>query len=154
MAAVWCWSPPAAANRGAAIRRTYLLRAVLFIQIMALLYFLFFAANFPHSPDSYMEGLVTYQIALISAVRILFGLTYYIFKFGFVKKITLTVLTTAHLSMFLPLQILLQAIVLQQAVLFVPVLYIVYGLPFAIFIILAFYAWGMNWASDLNAKRG
>lgn len=133
---------------------TYLLRAVLFIQVTALLYFLFFAANFPHSPDSYMEGLVTYQIALISAVPILFGLTYYIFKFGFIKKITLTVLTMAHLSLFLPLQILLQAIVLQKSVLFMPVLYIVFGLPLDIFIILAFYSWGMNWASDLNVKRG
>jgi len=132
---------------------TYLLRAVLFIQITALLYFLFFAANFPHSPDSYMEGLVTYQIALISAVPLLFGLTYYIFKFGLVKKITLTVLTMAHLSMFLPLQILLQAIVLHKSVLFMPVLYIVFGLPLDIFIILAFYSWGMNWASDLDVKR-
>jgi hypothetical protein len=133
---------------------TYLLRAVLFIQITALVYFLFFAASFPHSPDSYMEGLVTYQIALISAVPVLFGLTYYIFKFGLLRKIALTLLTMIHLSLFLPLQILLQAIVLQKSVLFMPMLYIVFGLPLDIFIILAFYAWGMNWASDLNVKSG
>ena len=36
---------------------TYLLRAVLFIQFSALLYFLLAAARFPHTPDSYMEGL-------------------------------------------------------------------------------------------------
>jgi hypothetical protein len=133
---------------------TYLLRAVLLIQITALVYFLFFAASFPHSPDSYMEGLVTYQIALISAVPILFGLTYYVFKFGLIKKIALTVLTMAHLSLFLPLQILLQAIVLQKSVLFMPMLYIVFGLPLDIFMILAFYSWGMNWTRDPNVKRG
>jgi hypothetical protein len=133
---------------------TYLLRAVLLIQITALVYFLFFAASFPHSPDSYMEGLVTYQIALISAVPMLFGLTYYVFKFGLIKKIALTVLTMAHLSLFLPLQILLQAIVLQKSVLFMPMLYIVFGLPLDIFMILAFYSWGMNWTRDPNVKRG
>jgi hypothetical protein len=99
-----------------------------------------------------MEGLVTYQIALISAVPMLFGLTYYVFKFGLIKKIALTVLTMAHLSLFLPLQILLQAIVLQKSVLFMPMLYIVFGLPLVM--ILAFYSWGMNWTRDPNVKRG
>jgi hypothetical protein len=60
----------------------------------------------------------------------------------------------AHLSLFLPLQILLQAIVLQKSVLFMPMLYIVFGLPLDIFMILAFYSWGMNWTRDPNVKRG
>jgi hypothetical protein len=133
---------------------TYLLRAVLLIQFSALLYFLLAAARFPHTPDSYMEGLVTYQIALISAVPALFGLTYYIFEFGLIKKIALTVLTMSHLSLFLPLQILLQAMVLEKSVLFMPILYIVFGLPVDILLILAFYSWGMSWPSDRNVKSG
>ena len=133
---------------------TYLLRAVLFIQFTALLYFLLAAARFPHTPDSYMEGLVSYQIALISAVPTLFGLTYYIFKFGLIKKIALTVLTMSHLSLFLPVQILLQAMVLEKSVLFMPILYIVFGLPVDILLILAFYSWGMSWPSDRKVKSG
>ena len=132
----------------------YLLRAVLLIQASALLYFLLAAARFPHTPDSYMEGLVSYQIALISAVPTLFGLTYYIFKFGAIKKIVLTVLTMSHLSIFSPVQILLQAMVLEKSVLFMPVLYIVFGLPVDILIILAFYSWGMGWPSDRNVESG
>jgi hypothetical protein len=124
---------------------TYLLRAVLFIQATALLYFLLVPASFPHTPDSYMEGLVSYRIALISAVPALFGLTYYIFNFGLIKKVVLTILTISHLSLFLPLQILLQAMVLKRSVLFMPVLYIVFGLPVDILIVLAFYSWGMSW---------
>jgi hypothetical protein len=126
---------------------TYLLRAVLFIQATALLYFLLAAARFPHSPDSYLEGIVSYRIALISAVPLLFGLTYYIFKFSLFQKIALTVLTMSYLSLFLPLQILLQAMILQKSVLFMPVLYIVFGLPVDIILILAFYSWGMSWPS-------
>lgn len=132
----------------------YLLRAVLLIQVSALLYFVLAGARFPHTPDSYMEGLVSYQIALISAVPTLFGLTYYVFRFGAIKKILLTVLTMSHLSVFLPVQILLQAMVLEKSVLFMPVLYIVFGLPVDILIILAFYSWGMGWRSDRNVGSG
>jgi hypothetical protein len=133
---------------------TYLLRATLFIQVTALLYFLLAAARFPHTPDSYLEGLVSYGIALISTVPALFGLTYYIFNFGLLKKIALTVLTMSHLCLFLPVQTLLQAMVLEKTVLFMPILYIVFGLPVDILIILAFYSWGMSWPSDHSAKSG
>jgi hypothetical protein len=131
----------------------YLLRAVLLIQSSALLYFLLSGASFPHTPDSYMEGLVSYKIALISFVPALFGLTYYIFIFSAFKKIALTIMAMAHLSLFLPLHILLQAMILEKSVLFMPVLYIAFGLPLDIVIVLAFYSWGMSWASISNVKR-
>lgn len=122
----------------------YLLRGVLFIHFTALLFFLFLPARFSHSPDSYMEGLTGYAIALIGFVPALFGLTYYIFDFGIIRKAFLTAMTMAHLSLFVPLWILLQALVLQQSVLFMPVLFIVFGLPINVIIILAFYSWGMS----------
>jgi hypothetical protein len=131
---------------------TYFLRAVLFVQVTALLYFLVIPARFPHTPDSYMEGLVSYRIALISGVPALFGLSYYIFKFGLFKKIALTTLTMSYLSLFLPVQVLLQAMVLEKSVLFMPILYIVFGLPVDILIIVAFYSWGMSWSSDQAVK--
>jgi len=124
----------------------YLLRAVLFLHVTALLFFLFLPARFSHSPDSYMEGLTGYAIALISFVPILLGLTYYIFDFGIVRKVLLTAMIMGHLTLFVPLQILLQAIVLRKTVLFMPLLYIVFGLPVDVLIILAFYSWGMSWS--------
>jgi hypothetical protein len=51
-----------------------------------------------------------------------------------------------HLALFLPLQVLCQALFLQKTVLFMPVLYIVFGLPVNILIIVAFYSWGMSWS--------
>jgi hypothetical protein len=123
----------------------YLLRGILLVPVTALLYFFFFPARFPHTPDSYMEGLVTAGIALISTVPLLFGLTYYIFDFGLLKKAFLTAITMAHLTLFLPLQVLLQALFLQKTVLFMPVLYIIFGMPVNILIIIAFYSWGMTW---------
>jgi hypothetical protein len=124
----------------------YLLRGILLVPATALLYFVFLPARFPHTPDSYMEGLVTAGIALISTVPLLFGLTYYIFDFGLLKKAFLTAIVMTHLALFLPLQVLFQALFLQKTVLFMPVLYIIFGLPVNILIIVAFYSWGMTWS--------
>jgi hypothetical protein len=130
----------------------YLLRAALFVQATGLAYFMWAPGRFPHTPDSYMEGLTGYAIALISFVPILFGLTYYIFDFGLFKKALLTVMTMTHLSLFFPLQILLQAALLAKSVLFMPLLYIVFGLPVDVLIILAFYSWGMSWSTKTQTE--
>jgi hypothetical protein len=56
-----------------------------------------------------------------------------------------------HLSIFLPLQILLQAIILQKTVLFMPTLYIVFGMPLDVLVIIAFYSWGMSWPAKTES---
>jgi len=124
----------------------YLSRGVLLVQATALLYFALLPARFPHTPESYIGGLVTSGMALISTVPLLFGLTYYIFDFGLLRKALLTAITMAHLTLFLPFQVLLQALVLQKTVLFMPVLYIIFGMPLDVLLIIAFYSWGMTWS--------
>jgi hypothetical protein len=47
--------------------------------------------------------------------------------------------------MFVPLQVLVHALVLQKSLLFMPVLYIIFGLPVDILVVIAFYSWGMTW---------
>ena len=125
----------------------YIARGVLLVQASALLYFLWSPARFPHTPDSYMEGLVIYGAVFISFVPALFGITYYVFPFGLAKEAFLTALTMIHLSIFFPLQILVQALVLQQSVLFMPMLYIVFGLPMEVLILICFYSWGSSWST-------
>lgn len=124
----------------------YLLRAVLLVQAIALLYFAFIPARFPHTPDSYLAGFATSGIGLISLVPFVFGLTYYIFDFGLPRKALLTSITMAHLALFLPFQVLLQALVLQKSVLFMPVLYIIFGMPVDVMLVIGFYSWGMTWS--------
>jgi len=124
----------------------YLGRAILAVHSTSLLYFLLWPSRFPHSPDSYMEALLTSGIGIITAAPLLFALTYYIFDFGLLRKAFLTSLTMAHLSMFLPVQVLLQAMVLQKSVLFMPLLYIIFGMPLEVLLIIGFYSWGMTWS--------
>jgi hypothetical protein len=132
--------------RGKLLPVRYLLRGILLVPATALVYFLFLPSRFPHTPDSYIEGLITAETALISAIPLLFGLTYYIFDFGLLKKAFLTAIAMTHLALFLPIQILLQALFLQKTVLFMPILYIIFAMPINILIIVAFYSWGMTWS--------
>jgi hypothetical protein len=131
----------------------YLARGILLIQATSLIYFAVWPTSFPHTPDSYMEALVSSGIGLISVIPLLFALTYYIFDFGLLRKAFLTAMTMAHLTIFLPFQVLAQAIVLQKTVLFMPVLYIVFGMPVDVLLIIAFYSWGMTWSFRPARKR-
>jgi hypothetical protein len=124
----------------------YLVRAILAVQFTALFYFALWPSRFPHTPDAYMEALLDSGIGIITIVPMLFGLTYYIFDFGLFRKALLTTLTMAHLSLFLPFQVILQALVLQKSVLFMPLLYIVFGTPLEVLLIVCFYSWGMTWS--------
>jgi hypothetical protein len=39
-----------------------------------------------------------------------------------------------------------QGLVLQKTILFMPVLYMVFGMPAQVLLIIAFYSWGMTWS--------
>lgn len=124
----------------------YVLRGVVLVQATALIYFAVFPTSFPHTPESYLGGFAEAGLVLVSLVPLLLALTYYIFDFGLMKKAFLTCAVMTHLMFFIPLQVLLQALILQKTVLFMPLLYIVFGMPVDVLLIIAFYSWGMSWS--------
>jgi hypothetical protein len=123
----------------------YLSRAILLIEASACFYFAVWPSQFPHTPDSYIQGLMLFSIAIISIVPMLLALAYYIFDFGILRKAFLTLLTMVYLALFVPVQVLFQAMFLQKTVMFMPILYIIFGMPADVMIIVAFYSWGMTW---------
>lgn len=131
----------------------YALRAGLFVQVSALGYFAVRPAEFPYTPSEYLEGLVMTGLAVISMVPLLFSLTYYIFHFSLCKKVSITVLTMGYLCLFLPVQVLLQALILQKGVIFMPVLYLIWGMPLDVLIVVALYSWGMTWKFTESTSR-
>ena len=131
----------------------YALRGGLFVQLSALAYFAFRAAQFPYSPNDYLQALIMTGLALVSTIPVLFCLTYYVFHFSFFKKAFLTVLTMGYLCLFLPVQVLLQALIIQKSVLFMPVLYLICGMPLDVLIVVALYSWGMTWKFSESAPH-
>lgn len=124
----------------------YLSRALLLIHASACLYFAIWPSQFPHTPNSYLQGLMLSSIAIVTVVPLVLALTYYIFDFGIWRKAALTSLTMAYLVVFIPVQVLFQALFLQETVLYMPVLYIIFGMPTDVLLIVAFYSWGMTWS--------
>lgn len=149
----WLWNSLIAAGAFAStyflpkhlVPMIYLSRAILLIHATACVYFAIWPAQFPHTPDSYLQSLVLSSILIVTIVPLLFALTYYIFDFGVWRKAFLTALTMAYLTLFVPFQLLFQAVFLHKTVLYMPLLYIVFAMPADVLIIVAFYAWGMTW---------
>lgn len=126
----------------------YILRALVFVQASALVYFAVASAHFPHDIATYTEGMLTFGIILIGMIPLALAFTYYLFDFAFWKKLAVTVLLMAHLTLFFPLQYALQVCILHHSMLFMPLLYFAFGPFLDVLIFVCFYSWAMSWASS------
>lgn len=125
----------------------YLLRALVLIQTISILYFLFFSNYFPYSLASYHAVMMLAGLIFIGMVPLVYGIIYYIFDAGFIKKLWLTVLTMSHLLVLVPLQYFVQAFLVHRfSLMYMPILFLMFGLMIDVFVLIAFYAWGMSWA--------
>jgi hypothetical protein len=125
----------------------YWMRLVAIIQASALVFFAWSPDAFPYNAGGYQSGMMAAGLALITLIPLAFGFTYYMFDVGFFRKLLLTLAAMLHLGILIPLQYLLQAYILHLgSLLYMPVLFVVFGLPLDVFAIVAFYAWGMSWS--------
>jgi hypothetical protein len=124
----------------------YLARAVILLQGTALLYFAFIPASFPHVLEEYVASNLFIGIMFIALIPWILGATYYLFDFSLLQKLTLTLLILAFFVIALPLQYLLHAnLIAHASLLFMPLLYLVFGLFLDVMAFVALYAYGMSW---------
>ena len=126
---------------------TYIVRALVFIQASALIYFAFASARFPHDIPTYIMGMLSFGVILIGMIPIVLAFTYYVFDFPIWKKLAISALVMAHLTLFFPLQFTLQAYILHYSILFMPLLYFAFGPFLDVLIFICFYSWAMSWSS-------
>ena len=126
----------------------YMLRAMMFVQFCSLAYFIFWPSLYPYGLEDYMANMLMASLAFLTCIPLGLALTYYIFDLGLLKKVFLTLLTLAHLCILAPLQYLVHVyLIYHGSLLFMPVLYLVFGLPLSVMSLVAFYSWGMSWKS-------
>jgi hypothetical protein len=123
----------------------YLIRAFCLLQATALAYFAVDAARFPHDLPGYTVSMLVFSCILIGLVPVLYAFTYYLLNFSFAQKVFLTFVTMLHLVLFVPHQYLLHVYLLHGSVLFMPLLYFVFGPFLDILAFIGFYSWGMSW---------
>jgi len=123
----------------------YLLRALVLLQTTALLYFAFIPASFPHVLEDYVASNLFVGIMLLMLIPWILGITFYLFDFPLIKKVTLTLLIFALFIVVLPMQYLLHVnLIAYGSLLFMPVLYLVFGLFIDVMAFVALYAYGMT----------
>jgi hypothetical protein len=123
----------------------YLLRGFCLLQATALGYFAIASARFPHDLPGYTVSMLVFSCVLIGLIPVLYGFTYYLLDFTLAQKIFLTLATVGHLVLFVPQQYMLHVYLLHGSVLFMPVLYFVFGPFLDILVFIGFYSWGMSW---------
>ena len=123
----------------------YLIRAFCLLQATALGYFAVASARFPHDLPGYTVSMLVFSCILIGLVPVLYAFTFYLLNFSLVQKLLLTLATVAHLVLFVPQQYMLHIYLVHASVLFMPVLYFVFGPFLDILAFVGFYSWGMSW---------
>ena len=125
----------------------YLLRFLVIVQGTALVYFEFEAAKFPHDLPSYVVGMLHFGTIFISLLPWILGFSYFLFDFLLIQKLALTVGVMTYLVLFLPFQYMLHVWIIHASVLFMPVLYFVFGPFLDVLIFVSIYSWGMSFRS-------
>ena len=124
----------------------YILRATILLQATALLYFAFIPASFPQVLEAYVVNNLFMGICLIALIPWILGATYYLFDFSLLQKIALTLLIMLFFIVALPLQYLLHAnLIAHGSLLFMPLLYLMFGLFVDVMAFVALYSYGMSW---------
>lgn len=126
----------------------YLLRAFAMIEWSALAYTKLAHQPLPHDSTEYCASMLLFGMVFIGLMPAILGFTFYIFDVSIWKKIALTAITIAHLTLFIPLQYLAHACILHVSLLFLPILYFALGPLVDVIVFIAFYSWGMSWASQ------
>ena len=123
----------------------YLLRAVILLQATALAYFAFIPVSFPHVLSDYVASNLFVGLMLLGLIPWILGVTYYLFDFSLVKKILLTFVIIGFFVIALPLQYLLHVnLIAHGSLLFMPVLYLVFGLFIDVMAFVALYSYAMS----------
>lgn len=129
----------------------YILRAGCLVQAVALLVFFFWPASFPYDSPQHLRDIFALSAAFMGLVPWIHAFTYYIFDFGILRKIALTAYTLLFLACYAPVKILVHAYILDRfSLLFMPILFLVFGVALDVFILIALYAWGMSWRPAHN----
>jgi hypothetical protein len=134
---------------------TYLIRAALFIQASASVYFLLSPHEFPYTISSYVIDMLSLGLYMLFMVPFVLALVFYIFDFPIWWKCFITLATLLFFSIGLPMQYMMHAYILHStSYIFLPVLYFLFGVLLDVLMFINFYAIGMGRSRDQRSDLG
>ena len=134
---------------------TYLVRATLLIQASASIDRMVSPGDFPYTLLLYLTDALALSIYLVFLLPVILGFVYYIFDFGLWRKVLLTVIMLAYFFVAIPCQYMLHAMIIHAwTLLFLPLMYLLFGTLLNVLMFVSIYAVGMSWHSNVKAMQG
>lgn len=121
------------------------IRLILLIQFCTLAYFFAAPNSFPYYLPDYVRNGFIQGIILIVLCPWIFALTYYIQQHSLRNKFLITAITELYLIFFIPFQYLVHILIIHYfSLLYMPVLYFLFGVLLNVFLIIVFYSIGCS----------
>lgn len=134
---------------------TYLMRATLLIQASASIARMVSPDTFPYTLPVYIVDALSLAMYLIFVLPVVLGFVYYIFDFGFIRKVLLTLVMLGYFFLTIPCQYALHAVIIHEwTLLFLPLMYLMFGTLMDVLMFIAIYAFGMSWHSNEKTMQG
>lgn len=134
---------------------TYLIRASLFIQASASVYFLLNPDEFHYTIASYTIDMLSLGMYMLFMVPLVLALVFYIFDFPLWWKGLVTLMTLVFFVLGLPMQYMMHAYIIHKtSYLFLPLLYFLFGVLLDVLMFINFYAIGMSRTRDQSSDLG
>jgi hypothetical protein len=128
----------------------YLLRVVVLFQTCAQLFFTFMPLVFPYSAAGYIHGVLIAGLAMITVVPVVLAFTHFVLDFTWWRRGGLALMIMVYFIVSIPMQYMAHAFVLHHtSLLYLPILFFVFGLPLNVVAFIAFYSWGASWRCSL-----
>jgi uncharacterized repeat protein (TIGR01451 family) len=132
----------------------YFLRALALIQGTAVAFFAIQPWPFPYTAGDYVTGLTGAGLGLIAIVPLILAATHWLLDFSWLQKVNITLVCMGYLFVMIPVKYALHAVALYWGgLLYMPVLFILFGLPMEVFSFIALFSWGMSWESRAPRSR-
>ena len=148
---VLVWTAPRLPDRLQPL--AYVLRALALIQLTAIVAFalqLLGVYRFPYTADAEVGVLAHVTLVVASAMPLTHAFVYYVQDVALSRKLALTALTLGFYVLFLPVLSAFHALALAaSSVMWLPLLFLVAGVPLVVFLGISLYALGMSWQGPL-----
>lgn len=119
----------------------YLVRTICVVQVTALLFFMAVPSLFPYTAEAHLAAMLDGGYTLMVSLPVLVGLGYGLLDLPAWRKLVDPLMLLAYFAVALPHKAVLHMVVLQHfSVLFMPLLYLCFGLVFDIMLFVALYS--------------
>jgi hypothetical protein len=120
----------------------YLLRTLCVVQGSAVAFFMLFPSQFAYTVPGHLQAMLSAGYALMLAVPALLGIGYAILNLPVLDRLLHPALVLSYLALMLPHKAVFHTLVLQHlSVLYMPLLYLCFGVVFDVMIFVALYSW-------------